>query len=77
MKVAAIESDPTSIKYIEDPSEELQLAAIANWRKAQGSVIIAHIQNPTEKAQLAAIEQNPYILKYINNPTDKVKALAK
>jgi hypothetical protein len=60
------------IKFIDNPSEEVQLAAV----KKLGSSI-QYIQNPSEKVQLAVIEQDPYSIRFIENTSGKVKQLAR
>ena len=60
------------IKFIDNPSEELQLAAVRS-----NSYSIQYIKNPSEKVQLAAVEQDPRFIQYIKNPTEKVIQLAR
>ena len=60
------------IKFIDNPSEEVQLAAVK-----KNPYSIQFIKNPSERLQLAAVEQDPYSILYIENPTEKVKQLAK
>jgi len=43
------------IQFIDNPSEELQLVAVA-----EDGYSIQHIQNPSEKIQLAAVKQDDY-----------------
>ena len=66
-----VEKDPFSIRYIKNPSEDVQLAAVK-----QDVDVIEYIQNPSEKVQLAAIKQGFWAIKYIRNPSEKVKLAA-
>ena len=60
------------IKFIDNPSEELQLEVVK-----KNGYSIKFIENPSERVQLAAVEKDPYSIQYIQNPTEKVKQLAK
>jgi hypothetical protein len=51
------------LKYIEDPSERVQLAAVS-----YDGFAIEYITNPSEKIQHAAIEENEEAIRYIDNP---------
>lgn len=42
-----------AIKYIENPSEKIQLAAVRG-----DGIAIQHIKNPSEKVQLAAVKES-------------------
>lgn len=57
----------TQIKYIDNPSEELQLEAIKNNVRN-----LQYIDNPTKKVQLEAVKRNPLYIQYINNPSEKI-----
>jgi hypothetical protein len=70
-QVAMVQEDPSSIQYIENPSERVQLAAV---KKLGNS--IRFIENPSEEVQLAAVKKNPRVIRHIKNPTQKVKQLA-
>ena len=60
------------IRFIINPSEEIQLAAVKHdW------YAIKYIQNPTPAVRRAAIRKNPWIIfDYIKNPTEEEKRLA-
>ena len=58
-------------KYIENPSIELQLAAVQ-----QNGSAIQYIENPSEEVQLAAVQQNPHSIQYISNPSIEVQLAA-
>lgn len=68
----SIMNDPISIKYIENPSEELQLMAIElNYN------VYKYINNPTkEVSALFAVSKNPYNIQYISNPSERVQLAA-
>jgi len=59
-------------KFIDDPSEELQLSTLST----SGLNSIQYIENPTEKVQYLAVNGNPYTIKHIKNPTEKVQLRA-
>lgn len=57
------------LKYIENPSEEIQLKAIENYY-----VAIRFIKNPSLKAKIKAIELNGEAINYISNyDLDEIK----
>ena len=66
-----VNSDEIDIKYINNPSEKLQLLAVR-----LNGYTIQHINNPSEKVQLEAIKKAQNSIKYINNPTEEVQLLA-
>ena len=59
------------IRFIDNPSEEVQLAAVK-----ENPHSIKYIKNPSQEVQLAAVEKNPYSIRYIKNPTQKVQLAA-
>lgn len=71
LELAAISEDGDVIRYIKNPSEQVQLAAV----KKHGS-FIRQIANPSEKIQLAAVSTDPGSLEYIRNPSENVKMIA-
>jgi hypothetical protein len=56
------------IKYLADPSEAVQLAAVRNHGEC-----IRYIENPSEAVQLLAVKQNSGYIEYISNPSEAVK----
>lgn len=66
-QIENIKKCPISIKYINNPSENIQLLAVK-----QDGYVIEHIDNPSEKIQLEAVKKNVYSIACIHNPTDKV-----
>jgi hypothetical protein len=63
---------PVVFQINENPSQELQLAAVE-----QNADAIEYIKNPSETVQLAAVEQNRFAVYHIKNPSDRVKARAR
>jgi len=59
------------IQFIDDPSQELQLAAVK-----KNPFSIEYIQNPTEKVQLAAVNKWGNAIYYIQNPSETVQLAA-
>jgi len=77
-QIVAVENSPKLIRYIDNQSEKVQLAAIESSPNAHYVKKIAkYIKNPSEKVQLALIEKYPNAIKYIKNPTKKVQLRAK
>lgn len=70
-KFEAVKINPSSIRWIDDPSEELQLLAVR-----QDFTTISDIAFPTEAAQLAAVEQWGYAIQYCKNPSKAVQLAA-
>jgi len=65
--IGYVKENPDNIKYIKNPSQEVQLAALR--RKPQ---IIQFIAFPSEKFQLYVVRLSPGYIRYINEPTDNV-----
>ncbi len=65
----AIEKNYDSIKYIEKPCEEVQLAAVNISYDA-----LRYINNPSEKAEISAIRNNEAAIKFVHN-LDKEKMI--
>ena len=59
------------IKYIKNPSEEIQIEAVR-----KNGYAIRFIKNPSEEIQIEAVKENGYAIEYIKNPTEKVQELA-
>ena len=66
----AVNKDYDSIKYIKNPSEEVQLAAIRKYWAA-----IKFINNPSLEARKEAIKGNEEAINYINFDLDELKIL--
>ena len=66
-KLSGVKQDGLAIRYIQNPSEKLQLAAV----KENGSAI-EYIKNPSEEVQLAAVKQNRRAIQYIPKPHPSV-----
>lgn len=73
VQLSAVQNDTfgDAIKYIENPSEEVQLAAVHKNANA-----IKYIKNPSEEVQLVAVTQDGWVIQHIENPSDRVKVLA-
>jgi hypothetical protein len=67
----SIINDPMSIKYISNPSESLQLAAVK-----QNGRVIQFIKNPSEALQLMAVKQNGQAIQFIAKPSERVQLAA-
>lgn len=68
----AVEKDANMLKYIDNPSEKVQLAAL----KQSPYVAIQLIPNPSEKMQLIAVKDEAEAITHIDNPTPKVQLVA-
>ena len=68
LKEGSFEKHPHLIKYIKDPGEDVQLAAVLSSYKA-----IKYIENPSEDVQLISVRQQGIVIKRIKNPTLKVQ----
>lgn len=66
-----IANDGRMIKFIKNPSEQLQLKMVQ-----RNGCNIKYIKDPSENIQLTAILQNSKAINYINNPTKNAKRLA-
>lgn len=65
-RLSWIKTSPFNLKYIQNPSEKIQIAAVKdNWDT------IVYIKNPTEKVQLIALKKNIYTIRYIKKLTIK------
>ena len=59
-----VKLDGWAIQFIENPSVEVQLAAVR-----QNGCSIMHIDNPPLEVQLAAVQRNGRAIYYIKNPS--------
>lgn len=69
--MVAVNKDRHAIRYIENPSEAVKIAAV----EANG-FSIQFIQNPSEDVQMAAVKQNAYAIGYIYAPSKAVQLAA-
>ena len=60
-----------NLEYIENPSEEVKIAAVK-----QDTDAIQCIENPSEAIQLAAVQNEPLAIQFIENPSEEVQLLA-
>jgi hypothetical protein len=67
-KLEKIKTDPKYIKYINNPSEEMQLEAV----KRDG-YSIGYINNPSEEVQLEAVRQQGNSICFITNPSIEIQ----
>ena len=63
-----ISINPLWIKYIINPSEEIQLEAVKDDGFAMN-----YIKNPSKKVQMEAVKHDGYIICYIKNPSEDVQ----
>src|SRR5690554_356835 len=63
-----VKQDCTIIKFIKEPSEEIQLAAVN-----QNGFAIQYITDPSEEVQLEAVTNVGMSIQCIKNPTIKAK----
>ena len=67
LQLEAVRNNRSAIKYIKNPSEQVQLEAIRNGAD------IKYIEEPFEKVQLEAVRNNGCVIYYINNPSERVQ----
>lgn len=72
-QIFAIKRSPLFIRYINNPSEKIQLMCV----RQIGGHAIGYISDPSEKVQLAAIKNWPESFHLIKKPTKKVRELHK
>ncbi len=63
LQLKAVKNRGSSIQYIENPSEEIKLAAIKKGDAIQ------YIQNPTEEMKLEAIKNDQFAIEHIKDPS--------
>ena len=71
LKPRLIQYNPHLIKFIDNPSEELQLMAVG-----KDTHLIQYIDNQSEEVQLRAVEKDPRSIEYIKNPSEEVQLRA-
>jgi DNA-dependent RNA polymerase auxiliary subunit epsilon len=71
IKNLIVNSKGRYIKYIKNPSKEIQLLAVK-----QNGYNIDYINNPSKGVQLVAVKQNPYNIRFIKNPPEEVQLAA-
>ena len=69
--IKMISGEPSTIKYIKNPSEQLQISAVRN-----NGHLIEFIKNPSKEVQLASVKNNGYSIEYIENPSEEVQLSA-
>jgi len=63
----ALQQDSTNIRYIPNPSEEIQLFAVGDNGYGNG-YDIQYIKNPTERVKMAAVKDNGNAIRFVENP---------
>jgi len=63
-----LETSPRTIKYIENPSEEVRLKAVKRF-----GYVIQYIDNPSEAVQVEAVKNKGNELSYIDSPSQGVQ----
>lgn len=71
VKLRIVQYVPLYIRYINDPSEEIQLEAIKSDYRS-----FRYIENPSEKAKIAAVTKNYKYIRYIKDPSKDVQLAA-
>lgn len=67
----AIEDDGNLIRFVNEPSQALMLAAVNSYATS-----IRYIKNPPEKIQLVSVKWEPQNIQFIDNPTEKIQLFA-
>lgn len=67
-ELSAVNKVPLAIKFIKDPSEEVQLEAVR-----QNGRVIQLIKNPSKEVQLEAVKHDGYAIQYIENPSEELQ----
>ena len=70
-KLAAVQQDGDAIRFIEKPSEAVQMAAVQ-----QDGYAIRYIEKPSEALRMAAVQQNGYAIEYIKRPSEALRMAA-
>lgn len=73
--IAAVSGDGDFIKYIDDPSEAVQLAAVQQNGTAIGWIVNKGI-NPSDAVKYAAVRQSGSAIRSIVNPSEELIMLA-
>ena len=71
-QLAALSENVHNLAYIDNPSEEVQLAAVCS----KDGQALQYIHNPSEAVQLEAVKQDEHALALIANPSKRVIAAA-
>ena len=80
-KIAYIRQYHGMFEYVENPSENVQLAVIESayenfYDRTKGNRYFKLIENPSELVQLVAVKRNGYEIQYIENPSEAVQFAA-
>jgi hypothetical protein len=71
-QILRLADDPMSIRYIENPTQEMKIIAVTKDADA-----LRYIENHTPEVQMAAVKQDVNAFQFIDNPTPEVKAYVK
>lgn len=71
VKLRIVQCIPLYIRYMSDPSEDIQLEAIKSDYRS-----FRYIKNPSEKAKIAAVKKNYKYIRYIKDPSKDVQLAA-
>ena len=74
-QIDALKGWADNIKYINNPSEAVQLAAVKE-KGYDTCYALEHIKNPSEAVQLAAVKEYGDAIKFIKNPSEAVQLAA-
>jgi len=71
-QILKVKEDFNNIKYIDNPSEKVQLEFVREYPQFLDIIIEKGII-PSEQVQLEAVKRNLWAIKYINNPSEQVQ----
>ena len=72
-QIKYVKQKPDLLLYMEEPSENVQLAAVEQDGYA---ICFVNDKKPTERVMLVAVKQNPGAIQYISNPSEQVQIIA-
>ena len=67
-QIAILEDNWTSIKYIKEPSEQVQFEAVH-----KNVNYIEYIKKPSKKVKLFVVKQNGFLIKHIIKPSELIQ----
>ena len=73
-KINILKNNPNHIRYISNPSYEMQLTAVSVIGMDNDS--LCYIKEPTDEIKLEAIKHNPDAIAYIRKPTEEMQLAA-
>lgn len=75
-QIAAVSKIQSNIRYIDNPSETVQLAAVRGRIGTDNMYAIQFIPNPSEAVKLASLQYAGHSLRYIRKPSEEMKLAA-